>query len=128
MEQIIFVIIILFILWIICNSILKNLLNKCREFNEMINAALNYRKSIMFDILVLLCVFIFDVNIIRYIAIIYYIVIALFEGILIIISCVSGIKDDVTNNCIDKDLWILLFSKVLNELASIIMIIELLSL
>ena len=128
MMEFIISIVLLFILWLICNYILKILLNKYLELNDYTIAALEYRKTIMFDIFVLIFIFIFNFKIIRYIAVLYYVIIVLIEGILIIIATVSGLEDDIKNKKIEKNLWLLLSSKFLNEIASIIMILALFNL
>ena len=127
-------IIILFIFWIIVNYILKQAINRhkivieiIRELDEYTASILNYRKSIMFDIIVLIILTLFNIKFLIWLAIIYYIIIGIFEGILLIIAFVTGLDNDLKNKKIDKDLWIIFIAKFLNEISSIIMIFTLIS-
>lgn len=116
-------IVILFSFWLICNYLLKIIMSQYHEINDFVKSALFYRKTIMFNIFSLLFLYIFDVKFFKYIAIVYYIVIILTEGILIAIAVISGLKDKTMNHTTNKSLWTLTISKVLNEIASILMLI-----
>lgn len=122
MELFILMIIILFIFWLICNYILKRFLVRYQDLNDYTVSALKYRRTIMFDILALIFIFIFNFKFIKWIAIAYYIIIAILEGILLIIAFITGIDNDIKNRQIDTDLWVLLLSKFLNEVSNLIMI------
>ena len=81
----------------------------------------------MFDIIVLIILTLFNIKFLIWLAIIYYIIIGIFEGILLIIAFVTGLDNDLKNKKIDKDLWIIFIAKFLNEISSIIMIFTLIS-
>ena len=115
MEIIITSIIILFIFWYICNNILEKALEQYNELNEYTIALVKYRKTIMFDIIAFLL----------WIGIVYYIIISILEGILLVISLITGLDEDIKTKQIDKDLWLIFTSKLLNEISSIIMIFTL---
>lgn len=121
----IIVLIILFVSWCVCNYVVILFVNKYGEQNELTLSAWKYRKTMMFDILSLIFLFIFHVNFLIWIAIIYYILISIIEGILIIIGLTTGIEEDIKNKKLDEDLWSLMVTKILNEIASILMIITL---
>ncbi len=125
MEIIITSIIILFIFWYICNNILEKALEQYNELNEYTIALVKYRKTIMFDIIALIFFFIFDINFLLWIGIVYYIIISILEGILLVISLITGLDEDIKTKQIDKDLWLIFTSKLLNEISSIIMIFTL---
>ena len=120
-------IILLFILWIICNGIVKILLNRYTDLNELVVASVKYRKTIMFDLIIVLFLYFLDINFLNYIAIVYYIIIIFVEGFLLVISVITGITektDKITNN----SLWLLTVSKALNELAKILVLIKIIAL
>ena len=132
MEKIIFTIIILFIFWLIVNYILKQTINRHKivieiigELDEYTASILNYRKSIMFDIIVLIILTLFNIKFLIWPAIIYYIIIGILEGILLIIAFISGLDNDLKNKKLDKDLWTIFIAKFLNEISTIIMIFTL---
>lgn len=122
MELFILMIIVLFIFWLICNYILKKLLAKYQDLNDYTISILKGRKILMFDIIVLIFLFIFNFSFIKWIAIAYYIIIAIIEGIFLIMEFITGIDYDIKNKQIDTDLWLLFLSNLLTELANLIMI------
>lgn len=132
MSNIIIQALILFIFWIIVNEILKNLLNKCQNNDQEYEikiaiadlslATLSYRKTIMFDIIVLFILCFFDVEFLFIVAIIYYVVIAITGGILIVNALTTELNLP-SNKVIIKELWCVFLAKVLNEISDIIMII-----
>ena len=126
--EIIIPIVALLLLWCICNAIVSNMLKKYGELNDYISSLLQYRKTIMFDILSLIFLVIFNIKLFLWIAIIYTIIMIIFEGILIIIALITGIDDDIKTKQVDKDLWLIFTCKFLNEIASIIMLFTIFSL
>lgn len=122
-KSVIVFIAILFCLWLICNFLLKKIIYQYNEVNDFVKSALTYRKTIMFDIFTLLFLYILNINLFKYIAIVYYIVIILTETILITIAIVSGIKDKSRDSLANKSLWILTISKILNQIASVLMLV-----
>ena len=128
MEKIILPIIILFILWLINNTILRTALKKYQELNDYTTPLLKNRKTIMFDIILLIFFIVFDINFLLWIGIIYFIIISIVLGLLLIISLITGIDSDLKNRTVDKDVWTMFFSNCLNVISSIIMIFTLLSL
>ena len=122
MGKHILAIIVLFIFWIINNSILKEILEKYQDMNDFTFSILNYRKTIMFDIIVLIFFIIFNVNFLIWIAIAYYVIIGILEGILLVISFFTSLDADIKNKNIDTDLWSIFIAKLLNEISTIIMI------
>ena len=124
MEKIIIQVLILFIFWVTINAILKKLLNKSIDnskteeirlsLQQLASGALSYRKTVMFDIIILL----------YWIAIVYYIVMAFISGILIITSLNNEMYYE-GNKPIINELWLLFWAKLLNEISDIIMIFTL---
>lgn len=123
--NLIIILIILFAFWCMCNYITILFVNKYGESNEVSISAYKYRKNIMFDILALIFFFIFDINFIKWIGIIYYVIISIIEGILLVVSIITGLDEDIKNKKVDRVLWSLVLVKLLNELSSIIMIVAL---
>lgn len=121
-------IVIFFIFWLVCNQITKNLLNQGEE--DLAIAAMRYRKTIMYSIFISIILFFFNFNFnfFTWIGIIYYIIISILEAILLIISFITGIDEDIKNKYINVELWKVTFTKLLNEITSIIMIFFLFSL
>lgn len=126
MVHFLLVIVILFIFGLICNYITVNLLNE--NLQDLAIGAVKYRKTIMFDIAVCMVLFIFTFKFLLWIGIVYYIIIAILEGILLIISVVTGLDEDIKNKQFDTDLWKVTLTKFLNEVSSIIVIFFLFSL
>ena len=131
MEKILIQILLLFIFWLIVNTILKTLLGKYQDDNtpyeiknilvEASKTVLNYRKAIMFDLITLLVLFIFNVKVLYWIAIIYNIIIAIIEALLIVVSFTTELNHE-GNEIIKNELWLVFWSKLFNEISSIILI------
>ena len=115
------VIIILSIIWTLCNRLFKILLYRYQECNEFVTIAFLYRKNLLFDIFCASLIFVFDFKILIYIAIVYYLVFIITEAIMIIIGIYSMIKEkdySSEKNSASK----LMLCKLLSEFASIIML------
>lgn len=121
-----FIIILFLVFWLICNYITNNLLKA--NLNELAVGAVKYRKTIMFDIFAITFFFLLDFNFLLWIGICYYIMISILEGILLMISIITGLDDDIKNKHFDTDLWKVVLAKLLNEVSSIVSIIFLFSL
>ena len=115
-------IIVLFILWTIANCIVKIFIKKYYNLNDLVTATLKNRKTIMFDIISLIIIYILKFKFLIWITIIYYIVITILEAILIIISFITGFIEDYQKKVINKAIWILLLSNFINEISNIIML------
>lgn len=122
MEIIVVTFILLFIFWLICNFILKEFLNKYQCLNELVEASLKCRKNIMFDIFALAFLVIFDLNFFIWLGIIYYGIMTIIEGILLVIALITGIDDDLKNKRLNKDLWLMFFANLLSEFSSILIL------
>lgn len=124
MQQIIFSIILLLIFWLITNYIF----NKYKTLNDFSITILKSRKTIMFNMIVLVFFILFNIKILVWIAIIYYIIIGILSGILLIISFITGLDENIKNKNIDTDFWNMCIVNFLNEFSNIIMIFTLISL
>lgn len=122
METIFLTFIVLFIFWILCNIILKSFLNKYQTLEELGLAVLKCRKNIMFDIISLAFFVFFDLNFFTWIGIIYYGIMIIIEGILLVIALITGIDEDLKNKTLNKDLWLILLANSLNEISSILIL------
>lgn len=122
MELKILTFIILFIFWILCNIILKYFLNKYNTLDELGLAVLKRRKNIIFDIFSLVFFVIFDLNFFTWLGIIYYGIMAIIEGILLVIALITGIDKDLKNKTLNKDLWLILLANLLSEISSILIL------
>lgn len=111
------IIIIFLIFWLICNYITRNLLKA--NLDDLAIGVVKYRKTIMFNILAMTFFFLLDFNFLLWIGIIYYIIISILEGILLVVSIVTGLDEDIKNRCFDINLWKVVLTKLLNELTSI---------
>ena len=100
---------------------------KYNELNEFVMSCVKYRKTIMFDIILMIVFYIFNINFITWIGIVYYIIISIAEGILTVIAFISGIDDDINGKKLDKEAWALFIPKMLNEISSVFMIFFLFS-
>ena len=127
MEMIVYILIFLFF-WIICNCIVKRMLQDGSLAEEFIISAMKYRNAIMFDIIALIFFIIFDVNFLLWLGIIYYVIISILEGIMLVISIITNLDYYLKERIFEKELWILVLAKTLNEIISISMIFILSSL
>ncbi len=137
MEKIIIQILLLIILWLIVNTILKTLLNRSQNYNnsyeinsiysELSISVLKYRKTIMYDLIFLLILFFINNSIFFWGAIIYYVIMAIIEAILIVISLTTELNNPC-NKIIIKELWLVFWSKLFDEISNIIMIFAFLTL
>lgn len=127
MEIIIYILIV-FIFWIICNFIVREILNINPLAEEFIISAVKYRKTIMFDIIALIFFIIFDVNFLIWLGIIYYVIISILEGIMLVISIITNLDYYLKEKIFEKELWLLVLEKTLSEIVSISMIFILSSL
>ena len=82
-------ILIIFTFWLIVNFILKIELSKYLELNDLTKSILKNRKILMFNILVLIILFLFKSNILNWIIFIYYIILAIISFIILIISIIT---------------------------------------
>lgn len=126
--EIIVYILIFFIFWIICNYIVERMLQDSSLVEEYIISAVKYRKAIMFDIIALIFFIIFNVNFLLWLGIIYYVIISILEGIMLIISIITNLDYYLKERIFEKELWILVLAKTLNEIISVSMIFILSSL
>ena len=115
-------ILIFFIFWIICNCIVKRMLQDGSLSEEFIISAVKYRKTIMFDIIALIFFIIFNVNFLLWLGIIYYVIISILEGIMLVISVITNLDYYLKEKMFEKELWYLVLAKTLNEITSISMI------
>ena len=88
-------------------------------FLKFSDAVLKNRKNIIFNLLILILLYIFNLSFLYWIAFIYYIIVCLLEIFLIIVSFFEIIHSD---NLITKNLWLVFFSKICCEISNIIMI------
>ena len=135
MGEIIIPILVIFIFWLIVNIILNTLLTRSQNseifeikftLEEFALSVLRYRKTIMFNIITILVLHFFKVNFLYWAAIVYYIVIAITQGILIISSLTTELTRP-ENKIIINNLWLVFISKVFDELSNIITIFTLVS-
>ena len=127
MEMIVYILI-FFIFWIICNCIVERMSRDDSLSEEFITSAIKYRNAIMFDIIVLIFFIIFDVNFLLWLGIIYYVIISILEGIMLVISIITNLDYYLKERIFEKELWILVLAKTLNEIISVSMIFILSSL
>lgn len=126
MDNIIYVIII-FIFWVICNTIVRKLLLE-NAYQEIIISAIKYRKTLIFDIIAIIIFTFLDMTFFTWIGIIYYILISIIEGSLLIISLITNLDFYFKEHIFEKEMWLLVLSKLLNEIASVMAVISLFSL
>lgn len=127
MEMIVYILI-FFIFWIICNCIVERMSRDDSLSEEFIISAIKYRNAIMFDIVVLIFFIIFDVNFLLWLGIIYYVIISILEGIMLVISIITNLDYYLKERIFEKELWILVLAKTLNKIISVSMIFILSSL
>lgn len=121
-------ILVFFIFWIICNCIVERMSRDGFLSEEFIISAMKYRNAIMFDIIALIFFIIFNVNFLLWLGIIYYVIISILEGIMLVISIITNLDYYLKEKIFEKELWILILAKVLNEIISVSMIFILYSL
>ena len=126
MENIIYVLII-FIFWLICNTIVSKLIkeNSCQE---VIISSVKYRKTLFFDIVAIVIFTFLNIAFLTWIGIIYYILISIIEGIMLVIALVTNLDFYFKEHIFEKEMWLLVIVKFLNETASIIVALSLFSL
>lgn len=123
-------ILIMFLCWIICNIILRKIFMNWKEHNAIVESALNYRKNIMFDMIVLLFLYSIDFNFLTWGGIVFYFIVAITEAILICVSIFAPVEnpeETYLDELIEKNMNLLRISKILNEVVTVIMLIELFS-
>lgn len=118
---------IFFIFWLICNVIVRKTLYDNMS-DKLVVVATKYRKTIMFDIIVIFIFIIFNFNFLLWLGIAYYIIIAILEGILLIISIFTNLDYYIKEKIFETNMWLLVLTKLLNEIATIMMIFALFSL
>ncbi len=118
---------IFFIFWLICNVIVRKTLYDNMS-DELVVAAVKYRKTIMFDIIAIFLFMIFNFNFLLWLGIAYYIIISILDGILLIISLITNLDYYIKEKIFETNMWLLVLTKLLNEIASIMMIFALFSL
>lgn len=118
---------IFFIFWLICNVIVRKTLYDNMS-DELVVAAVKYRKTIMFDIIAIFLFIIFDFNFFLWLGIAYYIIMVILEGILLIISIFTNLDYYIKEKIFETNMWLLVLAKLLNEIATIMMIFALFSL
>lgn len=82
----------------------------------------------MFDIIALLFFIIFDINFLLWLGIIYYVIIAILEGIMLVISVITNLDYYMKEKIFEKEMWLIVLAKTLNEIVSVLMIFILSSL
>lgn len=82
----------------------------------------------MFDIIALLFFIIFDINFLLWLGIIYYVIIAILEGIMLVISVITNLDYYMKEKIFEKEMWLIVLAKTLNEIVSVSMIFILSSL
>lgn len=127
MRMIVYILI-FFIFWIICNYIIEKMSRDGSLSEEFIISAVKYRKTIMFDIIALLFFIIFDINFLLWLGIIYYVIIAILEGIMLVISVITNLDYYMKEKIFEKEMWLIVLAKTLNEIVSVSMIFILSSL
>lgn len=125
MEKIL-LIILFFIFWCICNYIVKIFLNN-NLTDDFVLSAVKYRKTLMFNILALIFFTLFNINFLIWIGIIYYIIVSILEGIILIISIITNLDYYIKEKVFETHMWLLILVKMLNEITHIIMLITLFS-
>lgn len=123
-----FLLIILFLIfWCICNYIVKKFLDDNMQ-EEFVVSAVKYRKTIMFNILALIFLIFMDIDFLTWIGIIYYVIISILEGIMLVISIITNLDYYIKEKIFETHMWLLVLVKTLNEIVSIFMLFELFSL
>lgn len=125
MEKIL-LIILFFIFWCICNYIVKIFLNN-NLADDFVLSAVKYRKTLMFNILALIFFMLFDMKFLIWIGIIYYIIVSILEGIMLVISVITNLDYYIKEKVFETHMWLLVLAKMLNEIAHITMAITLFS-
>ena len=120
-------IILFFIFWCVCNYIVKYFFNNNAN-DDFVMSAVKYRKTIMFFILALVFFIFFNINFLTWIGIIYYIIISILEGIMLVISLITNLDYYIKEKIFETKMWLLVLMKTLNEVSSILMVIILFSL
>ena len=115
-------ILIFFIFWVICNCIAERISHNSSLSEEFIISAIKYKKAIMFDIIALIFFIIVDVNFLLWLGIIYYVIISILEGIMLVISIITNLDYYFKERIFEKELWTLVLAKTLNEIISVSMI------
>ncbi len=107
--------IILAITWLFCNYLVKRLIIKYEESNDLIDTCVKTRKTIFFEIIALILTSFFRIRIITWITMLYYMVIFILMIGSQFLSLVEIFMPD-TGNRFNKDLWILFGVNTLNML------------
>ena len=126
MGNIIYVLII-FIFWLICNTIVRKLIKE-NSYQEVIISSVKYRKTLFFDIVAIVIFTFLNIAFLNWIGIIYYILISIIEGIMLVIALVTNLDFYFKEHIFEKEMWLLVIVKFLNETASIIVDFSLFSL
>lgn len=126
MENIIYVLII-FIFWLICNTIVRKLIKE-NLYQEVIISSVKYRKTLFFDVVAIVIFTFLNIAFLNWIGIIYYILISIIEGIMLVIALVTNLDFYFKEHIFEKEMWLLVIVKFLNETASIIVALSLFSL
>ena len=126
MGNIIYVLII-FIFWLICNTIVRKLIKE-NSYQEVIISSVKYRKTLFFDIVAIVIFTFLNIAFLNWIGIIYYILISIIEGIMLVIALVTNLDFYFKEHIFEKEMWLLVIVKFLNETASIIVALSLFSL
>ena len=126
MENIIYVLII-FIFWLICNTIVRKLIKE-NLYQEVIISSVKYRKTLFFDVVAIVIFTFLNITFLTWIGIIYYILISIIEGIMLVIALVTNLDFYFKEHIFEKEMWLLVIVKFLNETASIIVALSLFSL
>ena len=126
MENIIYVLII-FIFWLICNTIVRKLIKE-NLYQEVIISSVKYRKTLFFDVVAIVIFTFLNITFLTWIGIIYYILISIIEGIMLVIALVTNLDFYFKEHIFEKEMWLLVIAKFLNETASIIVTLSLFSL
>lgn len=129
--------------WAICNMILKTILKKTNMLDEFSKHALNNRKNIAFDIIILLVLAFLNLKIFNWIAIVYFIIMFIVCGVLLLTSIfheipynkkiikqsdIPGCGEEIQREILRYKkiynilLW-LVFSNFINELSNILMVV-----
>lgn len=125
MEKIL-LIILFFIFWFIWNYTVKIFLSN-NLTDDFVLSAIKYRKTLMFNILTLIFFMLFDINFLTWIGIVYYIIISILEGVMLVISVITNLDYYIKKKEFETHMWLLVLAKTLNEITHIIMTITLFS-
>ena len=98
--------IILIVTWLFCNYMVKKLLIRYMDINELVEATVKTRKTIFFAFIVLVITSIIRIRIITWIALIYYEIIFILMGGSLFLSILEIFMPN-TDNRFNKELWIL---------------------